>query len=256
MLKFPHSVPIRRETVRRTELAGMAAGAGVLAAIFFAAPGGAADVTRSPVVVAEWRLDESPGASKMVDSSSSVVSHNGSISSDVIVGVAGADAIPGTAYKFTGSRAIVRVPTAPDLNPGSQPLTISAYLKVPASLSAGDYNVIQKGPADTAGGAYKLEIAGNARSNLFGYPDCAFNFSSGLKNRVYGPKPINDGAWHLVRCRLTATRAYVTVDGVAGTKVSRVAGRISNNVDVTLGGKPNYTHYFYGKADHVSITIG
>lgn len=236
----------RRWVARR--LAVVAASASLFGAVV-AAPASAS----TPVVVALWHLDESPGATQMVDSSGSAVQHDGAISPDVVLGVPGAQ---GTAYGFRGGSPIVRVPSAADLNPGLQPLTISARLNVPANLAGGDYNVLQKGPANTVGGAYKLEIFGKAGSRLFGYPACAFNSPGGLKNRVYGPTRINDGRWHHVECHLTATQAYVTVDEVDGPQKPRAVGSIANNVDVTLGGKPNSTHFYSGDLDEVSITIG
>lgn len=202
-------------------------------------------------VAALWHLDEAPGSTTMVDSSGN--GHDGTISPDVVLGVPG---FSGTAYEFTGSNPIVRVPDpSGSLNPGTAPLTLSAYLKVPSSLGAGDYNVLQKGQATASGGAYKLEIVGQITSARFGYPDCAFN-SPGVKQRVYGPRAINDGAWHLVECHLTADAVYASVDSVNGKVLPRKVGSIANTVDVTLGGKPNNTHYFQGVADEVSISIG
>lgn len=203
------------------------------------------------LVVGSWHLDEQPGSTVMVDSSG--LGHDGTISPDVVLGVPG---VSGTAYEFTGTNPIVRVPDADgDLNPGLAPLVVSAYLNVPATLAAGDYNVLQKGQATAVGGAYKLEIFGKAGKAKFGYPDCAFN-SPGVKQRVYGPKRINDGLWHLVECHLTDTSVYVTVDGEFGKQLVRTVGSIANTVDVTLGGKPNSTHFFNGVADEVSISIG
>jgi hypothetical protein len=126
---------------------------------------------------------------------------SGIISPDVVLGVPGDPAVSAdpsnTAYEFTGGDPIVRVPAAAatDLNPGLAPLTISAHLKVPATLTAGDYNVLEKGTATQTGGAYKFEIMGKTSSSKFGFPDCAFN-SAGVKQRVYGPRMINDGLWH------------------------------------------------------------
>lgn len=45
-------------------------------------------------------------------------------------------------------------------------------------------------------------------------------------------------------------------DGVSGAYLNRTVGNIANTVDVTLGGKPNDTHFFNGVADEVSISIG
>jgi hypothetical protein len=205
----------------------------------------------APSVVGLWHLDEPPGATTMVDSSG--LGHDGTISADVVLGVPGVD---GTGYEFTGSNPIVRVPDPTGtLNPGPAPLTISVYLKVPATLTAGDYNVVQKGQATATGGAYKLEIFGKTTSTKFGYPSCAFN-SPGAKQRVYGPRAINDGVWHLVQCHLTADKVYATVDSASGKVLNRTVGSIANTIDLTLGGKPNNTHYFNGIADELSISIG
>jgi len=202
-------------------------------------------------VAAMWHLDESAGATRMVDTSGG--GHDGMISSDVVLGAPG---LRGSAYDFNGRGAIVRVPDPNGaLNPGRAALTISAALKVPVSLTAGDYNVLEKGQATATGGAYKLEIVGKTSSAKFGYPACAFN-SSGAKQRVYGPQAVNDGTWHLVECHLTADKVYTSVDGRTGKVLSRTVGSIANTVDLTLGGKPDNTHYFKGLADEVSISIG
>jgi Concanavalin A-like lectin/glucanases superfamily len=208
----------------------------------------------SQAPVALWRMDEPAGATVMVDSAGD---HDGAISSDVVTGVPGNQ---GLAYEFTGPSPVVRVPHDAALNPGTQPLTASTWLQVPSDLVAGDYNVIQKGTATATGGAYKLEVFAKAGNTKFGFPACAFNGKNAagtrVTDRVYGPKKLTDGQWHEVVCRLTATQAYVEVDGIAGAKKSRTVTSISNSSDVTLGGKPNNTHFFNGRADEVSITIG
>ncbi|MGO4342880.1 hypothetical protein [Pedococcus sp. 2YAF34] len=43
---------------------------------------------------------------------------------------------------------------------------------------------------------------------------------------------------------------------MSGAYLNRTVGNIANTVDVTLGGKPNDTHFFNGVADEVSISIG
>ncbi len=226
--------------------------AGTLTVALAGAPVSAAAVgTSGPATVALWHLDEQPGATVAVDSSGR--GHHGAIGADVLLGVPGQF---GTAFEFPGPNAKVTVPSADDLNPYLSPLTVSAYLWVPSSLTGGDYNVLQKGQANAVGGAYKLEIVGTAGANKFGFPDCAFNSPGGAKNRVYGPKRINDGSWHQVECHLTDTQAYVTVDGKSGPVATRVVGSIANSVSLTIGGKPNDTHFYQGRADEVSITIG
>lgn len=236
--------------MRQILLPVMATGALTVASAA-ALAGAASAATSSPATVALWHLDEQPGATIAMDSSGR--GHDGAISPDVALGVPGQF---GSAYEFPGPNAKITVPTADDLNPYRSPLTVSAYLQVPSNLTGGDYNVLQKGQANAVGGAYKLEIVGAAGANKFGYPDCAFNSPGAAKNRVYGPKRINDGTWHQVECHLTDTQVYVTVDGKSGPSATRVVGSIANSVPVTIGGKPNDTHFYQGRADEVSITIG
>lgn len=200
-------------------------------------------------VVGLWHMDEPAGASVMVDSSGH--GHDGAIG-QVATGVTG---YQGQAYGFHGD-GLVRVPDSDDLDPGAAPMVISAWLRVPASLPEGDYNVLQKGTATAKGGAYKLEIfAKNASSAKFGFPDCEFHGLNG-RNRVYGPSSVADGSWHQVECHLTATEAYVTVDGHRGQAEARQVDTIANATDLTVGGKPTNTHYYEGLLDEASITIG
>jgi hypothetical protein len=200
-------------------------------------------------VVGLWHMDEQQGAAVMVDASGQ--GHDGVIDR-VTTGLAGYE---GQAYGFHGD-GLVRVPDSDDLDPGAAPMVISVWLRVPATLSTGDYNVLQKGTATAQGGAYKLEIfAQKASSPMFGHPDCAFNGLHG-HNRVYGPRSVADGSWHRVECHLTPTQAYVTVDGQSGQVQARQVDTIANTTDLTVGGKPTNTHYFEGLLDEASVTIG
>lgn len=209
----------------------------------------ASPAAASPTTAALWHMDEPAGTRTMVDFSGW---HNdGSVPAGVTAGIAGA---AGSAYHFDG-RSLVRVPHDASLNPGTAPITISAWIRVPASLGKGDYNVVQKGVATTTGGAYKLEIHAST-TRKFGFPACAFNGPTTAKNRVYGPVRVNDGKWHRVECHLTATQAYAVVDGQSGPVAKRAVSSISNTTDVTLGGKPTNKHYFVGDLDEVSIRIG
>jgi hypothetical protein len=222
--------------------------AAMLAAVVLPVGAAAAATPTGPTVVALWHMDEQPGDTVMVDATGS--GHDGTIR-NVTLGVPGDI---GTAYSFDASTSIVRVPSSDDLNPGTQPLQISAHIRVPANLASGDYNVIQKGIATAIGGAYKLEIYAKI-GKKFGHPDCAFNSAVG-KNRVYGQTSIADGKWHVVECHLTDTQAWVTIDGNDGPKSARVVGSIANTSDLTVGGKTNNTHYFNGDLDEVAITVG
>lgn len=203
-------------------------------------------------MVAVWHMDEARSSRTMFDSSG--FHHDGSLGSNVTPGITSDDG--STGYNFQQPSGMVRVPHDPMLNPGDQPVTISAHLRVAADLPVGDYNVLEKGTATASGGAYKLEIHATRRdSPKFGFPDCAFNGAVG-QNRVYGPKSIADGQWHTVVCHLTATQAYVTIDDRSGKAAARQVTTIANTVDLTVGAKPDGKHGYVGDADEVSISIG
>jgi hypothetical protein len=89
----------------------------------------------------------------------------------------------------------------------------------------------------------------------FGYPDCVFTGGSG-KVHVYGPNSIADGQWHHIVCTLTSSVGAIWDNGVLGQTQSGSVGSIANTVPVTIGGKPNFSHYYRGNLDEVSITIG
>src|SRR5436189_3325879 len=78
-----------------------------------------------------WHMDEKSG-STMVDSSGN--GHNGSLSS-IQLGVAG---FSGTAYGF--SRSTVTVPSASDLNPGSQTITVTIHMKTTSAPAHPDWD--------------------------------------------------------------------------------------------------------------------
>jgi Concanavalin A-like lectin/glucanases superfamily len=239
---------------------------GGLALIAPAAPATAgAKGANGATLMAMWHLDEAPGSTVMVDSSGH--DNDGVINSHVTLGMPGDPAVSSasTAYQFNSKNPLVSVPDGTgSLNPGAAPITVTAYLKVPAGLQPGDYNIIQKGKATEPGGAWKMEEYATTRGSMwFGYPHCAFNTpadsttgAAAHKDQVYGPKAINDGLWHKVECHLTSSSAYTVVDGVSGPVIARTTGAISNTSPTTLGGKPNGTHFFSGIADEVSVVIG
>lgn len=205
----------------------------------------------TPRVVGLWHMDEPAGSTTMRDSSG--LGLDGTIGANVSPGQPSDDG--STAYQVSQPLGMTRVLHDAALNPGGEPLTISARLRVSAQLPAGDYNVVQKGQATAAGGAYKMEIYARKGAAKFGYPVCAFNGAQG-HDRVLGPQSIADGKWHQVVCHLTASHAYVTVDGRSGPQSPRDVSTVSNTVDLTFGGKPDGSHGFVGTIDEVSITIG
>jgi hypothetical protein len=152
----------------------------------------------------------------------------------------------GGAYAFNGIARVV-VPDAPDLNPGTADITITAHVNTSVLPGAvGDYDLVRK---QKAGHVYKLEILGNGT----GY--CLFKGSAGGKAVKGGPNVV-DGRWHTLSCVRAGTTISLVVDGV--TVATRVAatGSIAPPIAVYLGRKPDGTDAYTGLMDEVSITIG
>lgn len=116
------------------------------------------------------------------------------------------------------------------LDPHGAPITITVRLK-PGS---GQYNVLQKGQATTAGGYYKMEVNGAGRTP--GIPDC--NFGDGAHSaQVAWPSRIDNGSFHTVVCSKTATRVSIRVDGGKAVSKAAAIGSISNTYALSIGGK-------------------
>jgi Laminin G domain len=186
----------------------------------------AANAQAAPVTVGLWHLNEARGATVARDSTSPA--NNGSISGAVTTGVAGH---LGTAYHFAGG--VVTVPDSSTLDPGTRPFTVSMFLRVPASLGIGDYNVLQKGRATTAVDSSRKVVVVKASST-----------------------DIADGRWHSVTCRRSATSVSISVDGAVKATTNITLGTIANTSPFQFGGKGVGLHSYIGDMDEVSLRIG
>ena len=247
-----HSAGRPRGTRAGTWLSAVATGLLSTGPLAVAAPADAASGAATGTVVGLWHMDEAPGAGTMVDSSG--LGHNGTMSSGVTTGTPSDDGTTG--YTFTQPGGVVRVPSDGTLNPGTSALTISIHLRMAANVPAGDYNVVEKGTATATGGAFKLEINATHTGPKFGFPDCAFNGAAGSHTKAFAPASILDGKWHVITCHLTATQAWVELDGHSGKTVSWQGDSIANSVALTIGAKPNGTHGYIGDADEATLAIG
>ena len=197
-------------------------------------------------------MDETAG-SVMVDASPS---HNdGAIGSSIV--------LTGNSYQFPGPNTttsdptrLVTVPHASSLSSGSQDLRVSISFR---TVSAGEHNLIQKGQSTTPGGFWKLEL--NPDGPTPGIARCTFKGSSG-GGSVTSSRVLNDGAWHSMTCRRTASTISLTIDGVTTAKSLRT-GSIANTKPVSIGGKVscnpssgNECDYFVGEIGDASIEVG
>lgn len=209
----------------------------------------------APSVLADWRMDEAPGASIMSDSSGN--GHHGDVGDEVVTGVT----VPpdGRAYTFERLQPNtpparpehnVMVPHDDRLNPaGSAEYVVEVRLRTRNKFG----NVVQKGQAGAQGGYWKIQLPQAE-------PSCLFRGPTGVTNAVRAKgRPINDDAWHTIRCEATPTEVRMYLDGVFIGRNRGTTGRIANQQDVAIGGKYFCDQvritcdYFGGEIDYVRL---
>jgi hypothetical protein len=220
----------------------------MLAAFTLAASAGAASA--SGAVIADWEMNESPGATTMQDSRGSGLS--GAIGSAVVTGVVTDDS---TGYRWPSENRwgsahperLVKVDSSL-LNPGTADFSVVMRLY---TASFGDQNIVQKGQATTNGGQWKIAIKkGKIVCNFLGVVH---------RSAVWSREIIADSKWHTVRCDRRTTGVTITVDGGAPKTNANWTGSISNTWPVSIGGKPKcdavtvQCDYYVGRLDYVRI---
>jgi Concanavalin A-like lectin/glucanases superfamily len=211
--------------------------------------------TASAATLADWEMNQAPGAKVMVDSSGHV---NGTIGSAVKTGVKTGGA---TAYEWPFAS-----PTAPPakpqrlvqassatLNPGAGSYTVTIRYKTTKHFG----NIVQKGQAGSAGGYFKLENPGGHLNCVFRGTNAAGQF---LRKAVESPAVSSNGVWHVAQCTRTATGLTLTIDGSVVATAKGSSGTISNPRPITIGGKlecdqvKTTCDYFTGDIDYIRIT--
>jgi hypothetical protein len=201
--------------------------------------------------VAIWEMNEAPGTLVMTDSGPNA--QHGSIGSEVLTGFTYED---GTGYDFQWLRPNtppahpqhpVVVPDSDHLDPGTRDYAVTLRMRTTSSFG----NVFQKGQGGAPGGRYKIEAPK-------GIIVCAYQGSGGYVE-VKSVQPVNDGAWHIVKCERTLKYVTLTIDGVVvATKKGRT-GTIANTWPISVGGKTSCDQikvtcdYFPGEIDRVQI---
>jgi hypothetical protein len=209
------------------------------------------------VRLADWQMNEPAGATVMVDSSGN--GSNGSIGRAIQTGYTYAGA---TGYHW-GSTNPNGYPAKPErlvtvsndrLNPGSRDYAVTVRFRTTHSYG----NMIQKGQSETPGGYVKWEIPKGMLMCLYRSRDSKGNLLG--QKAVTTPFPLNDGAWHTVRCEKTVDRVTMTIDGTTVVRSSRsTIGPIGNTMPLSIGGKVACDQvkvtcdYFAGDIDWVRI---
>jgi hypothetical protein len=211
--------------------------------------------TASAATLADWEMNEGPGAKVMVDTSGHV---NGTIGSAVKTGV---NTMGATAYEwpFTSPTAPPAKPerlvqaSSATLNPGAGSYTVTLRYKTTKHFG----NIVQKGQAGSPGGYFKLENPGGHLNCVFRGTNSSGNF---LRKAVESPAVLSNGAWHVAVCTRTATRLTLTIDGSVVATAKGSSGTISNPRPITIGGKlacdqvKTSCDYFTGDIDYIRIT--
>ncbi|MCU0266341.1 MAG: LamG domain-containing protein [Actinomycetia bacterium] len=224
------------------------AAAGLLLAV--ALPANAAVST-----VALYEMNEPAGARTMVDSSGNGL--NGSIGAAVQTGVAYGGAV---GYRWSDVKPneppakperLVLVPDNDKLDPGTSTYTVTVRYRTLERFG----NIIQKGQSATVGGYFKFQAPK-------GIVKCLFKGSNGEQRTASSKVPLNDGNWHTVTCKRTATQVSMWVDGVVTSRANGPTGSISNKKPLAIGGKATCDQvtitcdYFEGDIDYVKIEKG
>jgi hypothetical protein len=191
-----------------------------------------------------WHMED---PTQLIDSSGN--GNNGTTKN--ITGVGG---FVGNGYHFRGN-SVATVPSSNSLNPGSANVTFTVHVKFtqPPSTTVGDYDLIRKGLASTAGGDYKMEILPrNNRTKAKAF--CFFKDSAKTIGKIVNGPNLADGTWHAVSCTKTSTNVQLTVDGTSYTNAGHL-GSISNSASLTIGAKTGGGDWYSGDMDEVSVDI-
>jgi PKD repeat protein len=146
-----------------------------------------------------------------------------------------------------------RVVTVPD-NAAIDPQTSEFAVEVRINTEATDGVIAQKGESGTAGGQWRVQLAG-------GQAACLFR-SDAVRGAAQSTTDVSDGTWHTITCELTGTGTTVYVDTTKERHQNKpVTGGIDNSVPLTVGGKVgcgNVTacDYFVGLVDYIKIFKG
>jgi hypothetical protein len=157
------------------------------------------------------------------------------------------------ALNYTVDPSYVTVANAADLNPGKGAFSFTLKVKtstMPTLAIGGDYDLIRKGLATTAGGSWKMEIMddGRALCNLR---------APNAQTQLWAGKNLVDGTWHSIICARTSSAVTMTVDGVVVASGQPVKGSISNSSPMLIGAKTTSGEdQTTGAIDNVTITAG
>ncbi|NES15251.1 MULTISPECIES: LamG-like jellyroll fold domain-containing protein [Micromonospora] len=162
---------------------------------------------------------------------------------------------PALAFPAAGS-AVIQVPDAANLNPGTQDFTISVLVKLTAGQVTAGANLVQKGFYSKTGSQWKLQ-ADN------GIPGCRIaGFRDGVWTEalVSSGVSIADQGWTFVQCKRRGTVLSITVGAHPAVPFDGDASMdVSNTSKVTIGAKGaglSNNDQFRGELDNAVFSLG
>jgi hypothetical protein len=203
--------------------------------------------------IAYWQMNESAGATVMVDSGPNHI--NGSIGDLVSTGGSYQGAT-GYDWSYTPPNT---PPAQPErlvqvnsslLNPGNDEYSVTVRYRTTHKFG----NILQKGQATAKGGQVKIELPG-------GRVTCLFKGSI-QRRAITSDITINDGNWHTITCERNKANVTLRIDDDYVRRIAGWTGEIANTWPMTIGGKPQCDQdkvtcdYFVGQIDWVRIQGG
>ncbi len=205
----------------------------------------------SAATLADWEMNEGPGAHTMIDSGPN--HYNGTIGSGLQTGVSVMGAT-GYRWAFVSPTAppakperLVQVANHSSLNPGTGNYTVTIRYRTTQHFG----NMVQKGQAGSSG-YWKIE-------NPNGRIKCLMKGSSKSAS-VQSPAVLSDGNWHTAVCARTSNKLTLSVDGQVVKTASGSLGTISNSRPITVAGKlqcdqiTTTCDYYTGDIDYIKIS--
>lgn len=161
----------------------------------------------------------------------------------------------------------ITAPNGPSLEPGEQPFSFGAKIKVAPHGHLGQMAIIRHGDGDTPGGGgwYKMELSKKLSTSATSVACSIHDNATGFGYiRGTGGVNLRDGDWHTVKCtKVSPTLLALNIDGHRVTKVIQdpvndVSGTSANLlIGVQVGqGQTPFGDQFVGRMDNIRLAIG
>jgi hypothetical protein len=225
-----------------------------------AAPAHAAAEPTGPALVARYNFDGGATAGKISELSGrgTALTIRGSANGQIAITSEGANrfaSFPGicAATATTCAKALLEAPDDVDLDPGTRNFRWAASVRLTTAQLSGNANIMQKGVAGTES-QWKMQVTGKT-----GRAQCVLVArGTGQTFSALSARTVADGSWHRVVCERVGTTLAVSVDGVAGAKVTLPpTAAVDNTMPLRVGG-PNFakdSDMYHGQLDEVFVQL-